>query len=253
MSKNNGIKRRSSTIALGILGFVAAGSASADSLNLYGWWGGAQWDASMTLGSGLVNYHNNVASTSTVNSGPFGAGGFNTIDSTTNTSFQSWCVDVFHDFYFNSPTSHGDAVLGSAASVFGTTKGHDLGRLATESYSLVSGHDSSNVNSAAFQLAIWEIVTENAGGYDLYSGNFKASAGNGATALAQSWLDGLPTTSTYSASIWSMQNNGPSGWGPQDVAVFAPIPEPETYAMLLAGIGLMGGVVVSRRKRQQRS
>ena len=49
-----------------------------------------------------------------------------------------------------------------------------------------------------------------------------------------------------------MQNNGPSGWGPQDVAVFAPIPEPETYAMLLAGIGLMG-VLVSRRKRQQRS
>jgi len=36
----------------------------------------------------------------------------------------------------------------------------------------------------------------------------------------------------------------------QDLAVFAPVPEPQTYAMMLAGLGLMG-FVARRRKQEQ--
>jgi hypothetical protein len=231
----------------GVLG--AAQPAFADSLNLYGWWGGYQWDASMTLEPGLVNYHNGSTVSSVTNEGPFGAGGFNTLDSTNHTSFESWCVDVFHDFYFNSSTSQGNATLISASAMFGAAKAADLGRLATEAFPLVSGHNSSNVNSTAFQLAVWEIVNENTGHYDLYSGNFRAGAGGGATAVAQGWLNNLPATSTYEANIWAMGNNGAGGWGPQDVAVFAPVPEPETYAMLMAGLGLLGAVARRRKAK----
>jgi hypothetical protein len=35
------------------------------------------------------------------------------------------------------------------------------------------------------------------------------------------------------------------------MTVSVPIPEPETYAMLLAGLGLLG--VVARRRKQQQS
>jgi len=39
------------------------------------------------------------------------------------------------------------------------------------------------------------------------------------------------------------------GWEPYKGYVAAPVPEPETYAMLLAGLGLVG--VIARRRRQQ--
>jgi len=252
-------KLRRMGLALAVAALLAAQPAKADYLNLYGWWGGNQWDAYMTLEPGVVNYANGVPLSSAVTRGPFGAGGFATLDYTNNTSFEAWCADIFNDFYFNSSTSQSAAVLLTAASVFGSTKSTDLGRLATEVYPLVSGRNSTNANSAAFQLAIWEILYENAdgAGYDLYSGHFRASAGNGATAIAETWLSNLPGTSAYSVDIWSMQGQPASGWGPQDVAVFNPIPEnpiytisgPPTYVLFLTGLGLIG-FAAWRRKRQ---
>ena len=35
----------------------------------------------------------------------------------------------------------------------------------------------------------------------------------------------------------------------QDLAVFAPVPEPETYAMILAGLGPMGFVAHFRKSQ----
>jgi hypothetical protein len=47
------------------------------------------------------------------------------------------------------------------------------------------------------------------------------------------------------------------GWNGQDTSVFldkvsvaAPVPEPETYAMLLAGLGLMGTIAARRKPKQ---
>ncbi len=60
--------------------------------------------------------------------------------------------------------------------------------------------------------------------------------------VAQGWLSDLnayPSTSMYKVNIWSVVQ-GPSGWGPQDVAVFTPIPEPQTYLLLIAGLALLG-------------
>jgi hypothetical protein len=246
-------KLKAVLLAAAVGGLFGSQAAKADNINLYGWWGGYRWDASMTLGAGLVNYHDNSVLGSTQSFGPFGAGGFDVVDNTTSTSFQGWCVDVFHDFYFNSSTSQGSAVLNTATSVFGSTIATDLGRLATEAYSTVGTPTGSPTAaqddySAAFQLAVWEIVNENApGGYDLTTGNFMAAAGGNAVAIAQGWLSNLPTVSHYNVDIWSIQDNGASGWGPQDVAVFSPAPEPETYALMLAGLGLMG--LVARRRK----
>lgn len=51
-------------------------------------------------------------------------------------------------------------------------------------------------------------------------------------------------------SISGRVNNAPaSGPGAQDLAVFAPIPEPETYAMMLAGLGLQGFIARRRMGR----
>ena len=45
--------------------------------------------------------------------------------------------------------------------------------------------------------------------------------------------------------MWRADRQGST----QDLAVYAPIPEPETYALLLAGLGLLG--VVARRRKSQ--
>ena len=45
------------------------------------------------------------------------------------------------------------------------------------------------------------------------------------------------------------QNNEFYAWAVRPGDVAAPIPEPETYALFLAGLGLLG--VVARRRRQK--
>ena len=221
------------------------GPARADVIELSSWWGGNTWDANIVFNG--TNYHNGA---NTSLSGAGGAGGFKTYDLTKDpqklNAFESWCVDIFHDFYF--PASGSDT-LKTAATVFGLAKANDLGRLATNHFASVASMTSTALNAAAFQLAIWEIVNEGAGNsYNLSSGNFKVT-GTGAS-LAQTWLNELnagPSASAYAVNIWTVQQ-GAAGWGPQDVAVFTSVPEPGTFGMLLASIGIIG--LIRRRKRR---
>jgi hypothetical protein len=239
--------RRGLSAALVATVLLAAQPAMADTIQLNSFWAGS---GSASINFQGTNYHNG-ATVSVIESG--GSGGFKTYDLSTSpagvNSFQSWCVDIFHSFSFAISSVD---VLQSASSIFGTAKANDLGRLYTIAGSSVSapGAGTSAANSSAFQLAVWEIVNEKGGSlYNLGSGNFKAT-GTG-DSIAQGWLSALNTTSTasaYSVNIWSVTGQGASGTGAQDVAVFAPIPEPQTYVMMMAGLGLMG--FVARRRRQ---
>ena len=222
----------------------AAQPAMADQIKLDGWWSNGTWDANINFSG--YNYHTNANVPVPLHESG-GAGGFRTTNLTAGgPSFQSWCVDIFSSFSF--PVVSNDT-LTSAATVFNATKADDLGRLYTAHHAAVENTTSSALDSAAFQLAVWEIVNETGTNYDLGSGFFTAT-GTGA-AQAATWLSTLGATpvSAYSVNVWTVQSMV-SGWGhAQDVAVFAPVPEPETYAMLLAGLGLMG--VVARRRKQQ--
>jgi hypothetical protein len=121
-----------------------------------------------------------------------------------------------------------------------------LERLASNDLALVNDAKTSS----AFQLAAWEIMAENSSSYNLSNGNFTVwGDGLGADALAQTWLNNLGNaTPTLELYIWQ-QNTANST---QDLAVFAPspVPEPETYAMLLAGLGLLG-FMAKRRKQKE--
>ena len=124
------------------------------------------------------------------------AGAFNTNDGTSN--FASWCVDIFQSTYFGPTINNYNLVSGATA--LSAARADALARLATESLSLVN----NAVTSAAFQLAIWEIVNERAGtAYNLSSGNFTAwAASSSAISIAQGWLNNLPGTSNYSVDVW---------------------------------------------------
>ncbi len=88
-----------------------------------------------------------------------------------------------------------------------------------------------------------------------------ASAYNGATLLSSMTLSLGAINSWSSHSIFNMAgidklvlDGSQSGFSPYGVDNLqfnsaAPVPEPETYAMMLAGLGLLG--IVARRRRQQ--
>lgn len=247
MKRNGWSKKLNVTVAA--LALFAAQPAAADQIALQGWWGGAG-NVSLTLTNGM-NYHTGTTGVSFTEAG--GAGGFRTFNATRNETFESWCVDIFHNFNFGNPGVTTDNKV-SAASLFTQAKAEDLGRLYTRHHTLIDGHNSTANNSAAFQLAVWEIVNETDATYSLGAGAFTASGTGSGT--ASTWLTDLNmnhAASQYDAFVWVVQNNtfaanGRPTWGAQDVVVFAPVPEPETYAMILAGLGLLG--FSARRKLQ---
>ena len=158
-------------------------------------------------------------------------------------SFNTWCVDITH--WLNTGTTI--YTLGSAVeltSVFGATRVQDLTKLVNEQYSKVN----DQTTSAAFQLATWAIMfgtPDQVGAFNLNSSTFSTSSGITGGTQAQDWLDHLgtaPNTGNYSISYFYQPVPGS-----QNLIALTPVPEPETYAMMMAGIGLIG-FMASRRK-----
>ncbi len=166
-----------------------------------------------------------------------GAGGFATTDGTSN--FVSWCVDILQNTYFGQSVN--DYTLVSAATLFDAARATALGQLATQ----YLGSVTNPTTSAAFQLAVWEIVYETGTNpFSLAGGNFRAFNNAGAIAQANTWLGGLSGTSTYSTNVLKSGSR-------QDLLTFTPVPEPSMLALF--GIGLAGLGLAKRKqaKKQQ--
>ena len=159
-----------------------------------------------------------------------------------STSFIAYCADISQNLApWNNTQTY---TQGNLASAFSTAKAADLTTLSNKFYSLVNNAETS----AAFQIATWEILFENpANAYNVSNNSFKAIGGSGAS-LAQTWLSGL---NNASYAVTGNYNIGLIQSGKyQDLITVSPVsavPEPETYAMMLAGLGLMG--FAARRRK----
>ena len=218
----------STAIAVAVAGLFAAQPAAADTLTFGGF----------SNGSVRAKIYNTPTAPVGGNPTTVSAGGLNMTNTTSGGTFQAWCVDIFQTLA--SPSSY---ILESASSFYSSDPGKAtaLSHLASNSLSSVT----NATNSAAFQLAVWEIVNEaSGGGYSLTAGNFKASSTTAVISAANSMLGGLSGPITMTANVWATHSS-------QDLAVFAPVPEPESYAMMLAGLGLMGFIVRRRKLAQE--
>lgn len=124
----------------------------------------------------------------------------------------------------------------------GTFQGTQLDRLFSEYYTTSK---ESAQNSAAMQLAIWEIVNENPDmGLSLSDGNFTSGGFSGARNLANTWLASLSETSKTGLYNFYTLTSKKS----QDlITVTARVPEPSI--LLMMGLGLLGLFGARRRQR----
>jgi hypothetical protein len=206
---------------------VAAAPARADDVTFTGF----------AHGSETVSF--SLVAPNAVASGTVNAGGFATILNG-GPSFVSYCVDLYQHISFG--TLYPEYTAPGTTHVFANSRAYaDLGRLYAN-----AGVIDTNVEEAAFQIAVWEIAYETTpGAYNLGSGAASFSGGSadssGALGLATTWLAGLGSGAGRSISVIESPEH-------QDV-IFAPVPEPSTYMLMVAGLLATGEI--SRRRRKQ--
>lgn len=113
--------------------------------------------------------------------------------------------------------------------------------------------DNSPLEAAAFQLSIWEIVTDNVGAWDLDSGVVRELNNSAARAQAESWLGQLTGDVNQFYGNPDFANKeifGLTSSNRQDQIVLINTPVPAT-----ALLGILGGfsIFVGRRLRSQKS
>lgn len=176
------------------------------------------------------------------------AGGFRVTDGASD--FIAWCLDIATTLKLPSTYMQTANPFSASTGVLSASTRSSIGRLFGTGYSTLDLN--SNIESAGFQLALWEILYETSGAFDLTAGTFyqsrSGSARDEAESFANSLLAGLdgPVTQSYRLTFWeSVPDN--MGKRSQNLVSVEAIPLPAAGWMLIAGIGALAGMRRMRR------
>lgn len=167
--------------------------------------------------------------------------------------FIAWCLDIGH--WLNLPSTYSVTTSpfnpdGSITAVVAT-----LTQLVNTAYKGVLGNAT---DSAAFQLALWEIVNEGSGDYDVNDGDFYASdygsLDSSAVRDRANWfLDHLDATPTGNYKLTFLQYESTLAGAPlpgqpsQNLVTISEVPLPAAGLLL---IGALGGLGMFARRRK---
>ncbi len=235
-----------------VAALTLAGSAHAITVNMTDFTYGSPVAATMTGTGGSPSYGGSAgAFTGSLSDSPSPDARRSSLSATSSpTSFVAWCVELTQSFNFGvdyqySMLDGSNYTFGNLANDPNDHRLTDLSRLFTAAS---QNHFVFNsAGSAAFQAGIWEIVYEHdfsTLGYSLTSGSMMGVASDpanqGAFNTVNGFLMGLGNyAADYHIDILESGNQ-------QDFLV-ASVPEPETWALLVGGLGLIG--VVRRRRK----
>lgn len=183
-------------------------------------------------------------------------------------SFLTFCVEYNEEFYLNSQyyvkinTGAVKGGISNAGTYLGDTPGttnfDPLSNATAWLYTqfrnnTLAGFSQNQVNENSLQLAIWNLEGELSNTYGTQQAYNNNSVAQGWVAAAitggNSWgntgnVRVLNLYDSYDSTKHVFSGNH------QDQLYLSPIPEPESYAMLLAGLGLLGFVARRRRQRE---
>lgn len=151
-------------------------------------------------------------------------------------SFAAYCLDWRIDLNLPGKYSYSDVALDSVARLFAVT-GFDGFHYTTDAV-------STNLQQAALQLAIWEVSGDSLANYNLDAGTFALTSAPAATkALANQYL---AAAQALKAGVYYPKVRVFSTPEKNNQPLVTTVPEPSTYAMLAACLGVIG--LVMRRK-----
>ena len=166
-------------------------------------------------------------------------------------TFDTYCIDIFDHL------QNGTFDLETLA-LADPTKQAQLQKLLGHTATFIDGAGTATEKkdvSAAIQMAVWEIVNEGGtSGYSLDNGLFTIANNYGTVVptsrgLAQSYLDGLAGWANPTGYGYRMMTAvNPSNNQRQVFLLAGGVPEPSAWALMIAGFGMIGGAMRSRRK-----
>ena len=182
-----------------------------------------------------------------------------------NNSFQSFCVEYKETISFDTPylvqgvTNHTVNKTGT----YGTYSGSEVGHTSTQdpissqtawlftqffnnglSNSALWGTGSQSTKNTALQQAIWSFEGEQAFGSQLNSlaATYKVNANN---AIVNGW-SGIGNVRVLNLFGFDTTTHRYSKNAQDQLYMVSAVPEPETFAMMLVGLGLMGAIARRR-------
>jgi len=154
--------------------------------------------------------------------------------------FTAYCADIYTNLNQVSYTySYETGVTPFSSLVLG-----NLERLFTAFYRTID----TKFESAAFQVAIWEIINEPGGAYSLATGDFTAWTRRPEVAvIAQGYLDGLSGAGANKYRLTFYDGHPASGDASQSLLAATAVPLPASLSLVLGGFGALAAL---RRKRK---
>lgn len=162
----------------------------------------------------------------------------------------AYCIDIFQTISFGALYSdYTTTSLATDAQITAARKGE----IAQLFHGFYTTSLTSSTNSAAFQLALWEILFETGPTLSVDGGDLANKGATyakspttppGVVLLADTWLGGLGSFSTDLGGFTTYRS--PEH---QDQISYRPVPEPPTWALVFAGLGALGFMA----RRRQRS